>query len=137
MTERIPEIPYTLENVNQNVNKNLEQHLNKQNPNPRTVRATDMTWFNTSGTQLIKTDYNKCSNKIESHMYPWGILSEPRHNPFNLQEWGTNNPDNQKCNLFTRFDLYGLHTRSDTGLNRCGYSNAEFPYNNSNYVNPN
>ena len=51
-------------------------------PNPRTVRGTDFTWFNTCGANIIKTDYNTCSGDIKKHMNPWGILTQPKNIPF-------------------------------------------------------
>lgn len=96
MTERSPAVPFQLDMYQNNI---------YTNPNPRTVRGSDMTWFNTRGNNIIKTDYN--SEKIESHMYPWGEIPEPKHTPFNLQGWGKNG----KCDLFTRFDLYGVKTK--------------------------
>ena len=31
---------------------------NNTTPNPRTVRGSDLTWFNTSGASIIKSDFN-------------------------------------------------------------------------------
>ena len=47
MTERAPMMPAPFQGLPSNV---------AVLPNPRTVRATDMTWFNTSGSKIIKTD---------------------------------------------------------------------------------
>ena len=119
MTERSPAIPCPL-NIGGDNSSNVKL-------NPRTVRASDMTWFNTSGNQIIKTDYNTCNGNINTHMYPWGILPEPKNIPYNLRAWGDNSNNNGKCDLFKRFDMYGL---SSTCVNKCNRAGGS-------YVNPN
>jgi hypothetical protein len=118
MTERSPAMPCPL-NIGGNNSLNVK-------PNPRTVRASDMTWFNTRGNKIIKTDYNTCNGNIDTHMFPWGILPEHTNIPFNLKAWGDNS-NNGKCDLFKRFDMYGL---SSTCTNKCSKSGKL-------YVNPN
>ena len=78
MTERAPLMPESFQSVPANPNVM---------PNPRTVRATDMTWFNTSGSNIIKTDYNKCTGNITKHQYPWGRMTDLKNIPFNLRPW--------------------------------------------------
>ena len=120
MTERSPAIPLSL-----NIEKNNKYNIN---PNPRTVRGSDITWFNTSGNKIIKTEYNKCTGNINSHMYPWGVPSDPKNIPFNLKNWeNNNNNNNSKCDLFTRFDMYGL---APTCINKCSKNGGS-------YVDPN
>ena len=105
MTSRIPNMPSPFTGVSSN---------NKVHPNPRTVRASDFTWFNTCGANIIKTDYNTCSGSIKTHMFPWGILPQAKNTPFNL----TGGKPGQ-CDLFKRFDLYGVSDKCDKQLNRC------------------
>jgi hypothetical protein len=128
MTERTPEMPSSFKNF-------MPTKILNQTPNPRTVRACDFSWFNTRGNTIIKTDYNKCQGNIDTHMYPWGILPEPKNTPFNLKEWGNNCQSNGKCDLFTRFDMYGLNSKCKE-ISRCSSKNT-----NSNmysgYMNPN
>jgi len=109
-------------------------------PNPRTVRATDMTWFNTCGEKIIKTDYNKCTGDIRSHEYPWGRTADPRNVPFNLRPWGGNTVGSGQCSLFQRFNTYGLASKCGCALNRCGCSDPRrdrCPLYGGSYVNPN
>lgn len=127
MTERAPLMPASFQ-------------CNKKNPdvmpNPRTVRATDMTWFNTCGSKIIKTDYNKCTGNITTHQYPWGKMNDIKNIPFNLRPWGGKG----QCNLFQRFDMYGLASKCGCELNRCGCSDPRkerCPLYGGSYVNPN
>ena len=73
----------------------------KITPNPRTTRGGDLTWFNTSGSTIIKSDYNTCTFQESNHLYPWGYVTEPVNRPFDLQ--GNN------CNLFHRFGYRRPH----------------------------
>ena len=127
MTERAPMMPAPFQSTPSSGNVM---------PNPRTVRATDMTWFNTSGANIIKTDYNKCTGNIESHQFPWGKLDDPKNTPFNLRPWGGKG----QCDLFQRFDLYGVSSKCSCELNRCGCSDPNknrCPLFGGSYVNPN
>jgi len=107
MTERVPIMPASFSSTTGT--SNLQ-------PNPRTVRATDMTWFNTCGSKIIKTDYNKCTGDIRTHQFPWGRMDDIKNVPFNLEPWGGQG----KCDLFQRFDLYGVSSKCRCELNRCG-----------------
>ena len=51
MTERVPQMPSEF---------NCSKPQRIVRPDPRTVRSSDMTWFNTSGNYIIKNDYNTC-----------------------------------------------------------------------------
>ena len=127
MTERVPSMPSPFLKLTKNINIA---------PNPRTVRASDMTWFNTCGSKIIKTDYNTCSGDIDNHMYPWGIMASPRNVPFNLKPWGGQG----KCDMFQRFDLYGVSSKCGCELNKCGCSDPRkniCPLSGGAYVNPN
>lgn len=127
MTERVPLMPSSFQKLSNN-----KEVL----PNPRTVRATDMTWFNTSGNNIIKTDYNKCTGEITKHQYPWGNMTELNNIPFNLRPWGGEG----QCNLFQRFDLYGLSSKCKCELNRCGCNDPKknrCPLYGGSYENPN
>lgn len=131
MTARVPDMPAPFTTINP---RNIVK------PNPRTVRASDFTWYNTSGINIIKTDYNTCSNEISQNMYPWGLTSEPHNKPFNLEPWGGQSQGNGQCNLFQRFDLYGLASKCSCELNRCGCSDprkSRCALYGGNYVNPN
>ena len=89
MSERLPEEPGL-----------FKSNVSSSNINPRTTRGSDFTWFNTSGTNIIKTDYNNCTGDIKKHEFPWGIPSTIQNKPFQLQSFGEK--DNT-CNLFTKF----------------------------------
>ena len=98
MTERTPDMPAPFDGSNQKTSVK---------PNPRTVRGSDLTWFNTSGANIIRTNYDTCTGDISKIRYPWGLTREPHNRSFNLEPW-----DGQGyCNLFQRFDLYGLTSR--------------------------
>ena len=99
MTERSPMMPAPF---NSNQNKHIQ---NAQNvlPNPRTVRASDMTWFNTSGANIIKTDYNKCTGDIKKHQFPWGKTTDMQNAPFNLQAWGGQTQGQGQCHIGSQF----------------------------------
>lgn len=127
MTERSPLMPASFQSSPENLNIM---------PNPRTVRATDMTWFNTCGSNIIKTDYNKCTGDIKKHQYPWGKITDIKNIPFNLRPWGGQG----QCSLFQRFDLYGLASKCSCELNRCGCNDPiknRCPLYGGSYVNPN
>ena len=116
MTERLPSMPAYFNNIKSN---------KKIQPNPRTVRGGDMTWFNTCGSKIIKTNYNTCSGDIKNHMFPWGIMTDKINTPFQLEHVGNKG----NCDMFQRFDLYGLNPE----LNRCNTG----PRNSISYVDPN
>lgn len=133
MTERTPFIPEPLDMGTNNQNRNNQ----KVKPNPRTVRATDFTWFNTCGSNIIKTDYNKCTGDIKKHQFPWGQIEESQNVPFNLEPWGEKK-NSGKCDMFSRFDLYGLSSKCSCNFNRCGCDKKpECPLFKDSYVNPN
>lgn len=113
MTERSPSMPAPFQGTPPD--KSIE-------PNPRTVRGGDMSWFNTRGDKIIKTNYNTCTGNLSTHMYPWGVVVDPQNIPFNLKPWGGQG----QCNMFQRFELYGASSKCQ---NRCGSSGG--------YVNPN
>lgn len=75
-------------------------------PNPRTVRAQDLTWFNTRAGEIIKTDYNSCNRTIGNSISSWNRPPVPPNQPF----WTCPYP---------RFDLYGLASTCPCELNRC------------------
>jgi len=105
MTTRTPNMPSPFMGIPSNT---------QIRPNPRTVRASDFTWFNTCGANIIKTNYNTCSGSIKTHMFPWGIIPPTRNIPFNLKGGKPG-----QCDLFKRFDLYGVTHKCDHQLNRC------------------
>jgi hypothetical protein len=80
-------------------------------PNPRTVRAEDLSWFNTRGGEIIQTNYNTCTGQMNAQRYPWNRAPCPKNFPF----WTCPIP---------RFDLYGLAGTCPCELNRCGCSNC-------------
>lgn len=75
-------------------------------PNPRTVRAQDITWFNTRGGQIIKTSYNKCNSQMSTQAQNWNRPVVLQNRPFWTQPVPT-------------FDLYGLSSSCEQELNRC------------------
>jgi hypothetical protein len=97
-------------------------------PNPRTVRAQDLTWFNTRGGEIFKTTYNKCTGKISTSNSPWGRPPVPPHQPF----WTCPYP---------HFDLYGVAETCPCLLNRGGcskcYQRERCALFGGSYVNPN
>ena len=92
MTERSPSMPAPFQGTN---------YGNSTEPNPRTVRGCDMTWFNTRGDKIIKSNYSNCSGNLETHMYPWGVVANPQNVPFNLKSLDGKG----ECNMLQRFDL--------------------------------
>lgn len=97
-------------------------------PNPRTVRAQDLTWYNSRAGNIVKTSYNKCSGKIISDNYPWNRPPVPKNQPF----WTCPIP---------RFDLYGLAPTCPCELNRCKCSSCRQKHRcalyGGSYTNPN
>ena len=127
MTERVPLMPSSFQKLS-----NDKEVL----PNPRTVRATDMTWFNTSGNNIIKTDYNKCTGDIKKHQYPWGNMTKLNNIHFNLRPWGGEG----QCNLFQNFNMSKLSSKCNCELNRCGCNDPKknrCPLYGGTYENPN
>jgi hypothetical protein len=98
-----------------------------QLPNPRTVRAQDLTWYNTRAGNIIKTSYNKCNGKVENHYSPWNRPPVPPNDVI----WPCDVP---------LFDLYGVGNECPCELNRCRPSNCNqkrCPIYGGSYVNPN
>lgn len=129
MTERVPDMPAPFYGSNQRTNVR---------PNPRTVRGCDLTWFNTSGPSIVQTNYNTCNGNMLQVRKPWGLPREPKNIPFNLEPWGGKGGCKEGCNLFQRFNLYGITSQCDVG--RCGCSNPRTdrcPLFGGAYVNPN
>ena len=113
MTQRVPSMPASFEGTPPD---------NLIEPNPRTIRGSDMSWFNTRGDKIIKTNYNTYNGNLSTHMYPWGVVVDPKNIPFNLKPWGGEG----QCNMFQQFELYDSSSKYQ---NRCDTSNK--------YVNPN
>jgi hypothetical protein len=78
-------------------------------PNPRTVRAQDLTWFNTRAGEIIRTNYDTCTGQMSGNKSPWNRPPVPPNQPF----WTCPYP---------RFDMYGLAATCPCELNRCGCS---------------
>lgn len=96
MTSQVPYEPAPFSPVSERNNQ----------PDPRTVRATDLTWYNTRGGNIVTTSFNKCNGKTTSSTMPWNRPPVPENQPF----W--------TC-PFPRFDLYGLAKDCPCELNRC------------------
>lgn len=131
MTQRLPNMPAPFISINNN---------NKVKPNPRTVRGSDMTWFNTSGNYIIRNDYNTCNSDQTMQKYPWGGLTEPSYQPFNLKPWGSKMIKGNRCDIIPRFDLYGHSFKCLSTLNKCGcdgQGNKRCPIYDGAYFDPN
>ena len=115
MSVQAPSMPAPFSGGNTNTNQNVK-------PDPRTVRASDLTWFNTSGPNIVQSNYNKCTSDVNKHFYPWGLSMQIPDKPFNLQPVGGKSMPCNKCDLIPRFDLYGLSSKCPCQLNRCGCS---------------
>lgn len=87
MTERVPLMPSPFKYI---------PCKKKVLPDPRTVRACDLTWFNTCGDNLVYSNYNTCDSKKVKTLYPFGRLNDPIQKPFNLI-------GNNSCDLFKNF----------------------------------
>lgn len=109
MTDRVPDMPSPFNYSN-----------NKIDPNPRTVRGSDMTWFNTSGNYIIKNDYTQCKSTQKTTKYPWNMSMDLQNQPFNLKPWGGKEFPGNKCDITPRFDLYGHSFKCLSALNTCG-----------------
>tara|TARA_Y100001958_G_C20994074_1_gene380489 strand:+ start:78 stop:434 length:357 start_codon:yes stop_codon:yes gene_type:complete len=68
-------------------------------PNPRTVRASDLTWFNSRGTNIIRSTYDTCTSNLDRKNYKWGALSRSKHRNVSLHPSGGKG----QCNLFHSF----------------------------------
>jgi len=119
MTEKVPLMPAEFK---------YKPCLRPVLPDPRTVRASDMTWFNTCSDNIVRTDYNTCSHKETKTLYPFGRLNDPINKPFNLV-------GNEKCDLFSRIQLNGMRTKCNSIIsNHCNFKPKMY---NKYYINPN
>ena len=89
-------------------------------PNPRTVRAQDLSWYNTRGGYIVNTKYDKCTGNVSHKKYQWNLLPPLPKTPFtsftpvsNFDLFGVHCPQNKACpNSYKRFvsnpysDLY-------------------------------
>ena len=91
MTERLPE--YTSQFKNDFDSLKVSD--------PRTTRGCDFTWFNTSGENIIKTNYNNCNGSIDKHNYPWGKTKNISHTSFQL----LNNKNKKGCDFLQSLSL--------------------------------
>lgn len=132
MTERVPRMPSLF---------NCDKLKMIVKPDPRTVRSSDMTWFNTSGEHIIKNDYNTCTNNRHMEKYKYGMLTEPIYKPFNLEPWGGVSTPGNKCDIMTpRFNIYGHNYKCYSTVNNCGCNsklNRGCPISQGTYIDPN
>lgn len=82
--------------------------------NPRTIRATDFTWFNTRGGEIIQSDYNKCNQMVTrqsvsyvpskpSHTVPYNCLPRYLWYPNSFKEDCICNLKGEKCRHVCKF----------------------------------
>jgi hypothetical protein len=110
---------------------------NSQNiyPNPRTVRAQDLSWFNSRGGFIVKTSYDKCNQQIKQTKSEWNRLPPLPKTPFTAFVPVSN------------YDLYGVHCKQQ---NKCQSAYKQYVsdpyydsrdcnilYDNDGYVDPN
>ena len=67
----------------------LLSQLKKQNIllQIKNFRASDLTWFNSRGTNLTRSTYDSCINMNRKN-YKWGVLSRSQHKHINLYPTG-------------------------------------------------
>lgn len=132
MTERVPQMPSEF---------NCSKPQRMVRPDPRTVRSSDMTWFNTSGEYIIKNDYNTCTQNRHMEKYKYGMLTEPVYHPFELRPWGGKKIPGNPCNLMTpRFNIYGHNYKCYSAVSNCGCNgkiNKGCPIYEGTYIDPN
>ena len=80
-------------------------------PNPRTVRADDLTWYNSRGGYIYKSSFDRCTGESRTTKDPYNRLVNPPNEPF-------------LKGVVPRFDLYGIAKKTcQCELDRCCQNN--------------
>jgi len=116
--ERLPTIPGVF----------VTTEKNTIAPNPRTTRASDFTWFNSCGANIIRSNYNTCTSQLDKKNYRWGLLRKAKHRNVGLLPTGGKG----QCNLFHNFTSTKKGCPCGTYAN-CGGKKSHKEL----YVNPN